>query len=119
METKIAQGVWKVAKNDPIFVESDAKKTSEDYGTIAKCFDGGIRGTREQRKQAKSHALLIADAGNTFNETGRLPSELAKQNKELLDALKELSECDYTSGTHLYTAQLRAKQLLLKLKNGK
>lgn len=33
---------------------------------------------------------------------------------DLLGALKELLECDYTSGTHLYTAQLRARAAIEK-----
>lgn len=36
---------------------------------------------------------------------------------ELLKALIELLECDYTSGTHLYSAQYNAKQAIDKALN--
>ena len=38
----------------------------------------------------KANAELIADAFNTTNESGLTPSQLYKQNQELLYALKEL-----------------------------
>ena len=33
---------------------------------------------------------------------------------DVLDALKELANCDYTSGTHLYAAQQKAKAAIEK-----
>jgi hypothetical protein len=35
-----------------------------------------------------------------------------EQNKEIINALKELVECDYTSGTHLSCALIRGKNAL-------
>jgi hypothetical protein len=42
--------------------------------------------------EAKSNALLIADAGNTAQKCGLLPSELLKQRDELKRALVDLME---------------------------
>ena len=39
---------------------------------------------------AKSHAILCADAGNTAQKCGLLPSELLQQRDELREALKQL-----------------------------
>lgn len=47
-------------------------------------------------EERKANALLIASA------------------PELLDAVMELANCDYTSGTHLYTAQQKAKSAIEK-----
>lgn len=38
-----------------------------------------------------------------------------EQSKELIAALKELVECDYTSGTHLSCALIRGKNALLSI----
>ena len=50
-----------------------------------------------------------------FNEAAALGAmeKYAKQESaELLEALIELVECDYTSGTHLYTATLKAREAI-------
>jgi hypothetical protein len=39
------------------------------------------------QEEAKANAELIADAFNTTNESGLTPSQLHKQNQELLEAL--------------------------------
>lgn len=41
-------------------------------------------------------------------------AHLIAASKDLYNALKELYEVDYTSGTHLYTAQLKAFAALKK-----
>ena len=41
------------------------------------------------KKESEDAAILIADAGNTFQSCGLLPSELLKQRDELLAALKD------------------------------
>ena len=40
-------------------------------------------------EESEANAELIADAFNTTNESGLTPSELYKQNQELLDALEK------------------------------
>lgn len=42
---------------------------------------------------SEANAQLIADAGNTYNETGKLPSELAKERNELFKMVKSLKNC--------------------------
>ncbi len=44
------------------------------------------------KEEAKANAELIADAFNTTDESGLAPSQLYKQNQELLEALKEIAE---------------------------
>jgi hypothetical protein len=41
----------------------------------------------------KDDAILVSDAGNTYQATNKLPSELAEANKELLEALKIAKLC--------------------------
>lgn len=41
-------------------------------------------------------------------------AKLIKSAPDLLEALKELLECDYTSGTHLYAAQMKGKAAIEK-----
>ena len=41
------------------------------------------------KEEAKANAELIADAFNTTDESGLAPSQLYKQNQELLDALEK------------------------------
>jgi len=43
--------------------------------------------TREERR---NHAKLIADAGNTYQQCGLLPSKLLEQRDELLKVLKQI-----------------------------
>lgn len=42
--------------------------------------------------EAEANAELIADAFNTSNKTGLLPSELLKQRDELLNACQRVNE---------------------------
>lgn len=42
-------------------------------------------------EEGQANATLIAEAFNVVNETGLTPKQLAEQNKELLEALKEVS----------------------------
>ena len=43
-----------------------------------------------EESESEGNALLIANAFNTTNSCGLLPSELLKQRDELLEALKKL-----------------------------
>ena len=42
--------------------------------------------------EQNANANIIIDAFNTTNESGLTPSQLHKQNQELLEALKEIAE---------------------------
>lgn len=48
---------------------------------------------QEWQHQQEVNANLVADAGTTANKTGLLPSELAAQRNELLDALEYALPC--------------------------
>ena len=41
-------------------------------------------------EEAEANAHLISEAFNVVNETGYTPNQLAEQNKELLEALKDI-----------------------------
>lgn len=49
---------------------------------------------------------------NAYDIVSKQRDELKAENKEMAEALKELIECDYTSGTHLSCAIIRAKKAL-------
>lgn len=51
--------------------------------------------------------------GNTIEEA-EANANLIASCKDIYYALKELYECDYTSGTHLHSAQLKAFSALTK-----
>lgn len=92
---EITKGKWEVRNSIPqsskrgdITVHTDQIITvginadlDLDFQAVSFC---GRRGN----EQAEHNAKLIADAGNTYQETNKLPSELAEANKELLVALK-------------------------------
>jgi hypothetical protein len=73
----------------------------------------------EQRvKSVKEHnAILIADAGTTYNTTPILPSELLKQRNELLAALFELRNAVFfpENNIRLLAASQSAKDLINKI----
>jgi hypothetical protein len=91
----IPKGKWKLNIHEAIVDE-------HDYG-IAQVY--GI----VNEAMWKDTAILIADAGTTYNEYQMLPSELLKQRNELLNTLKatilniHLFEND-TIGFHIYEA---------------
>jgi hypothetical protein len=83
--------------------------------------DGGRVGTldilnREQHEEGYKWIGDVRPYGGTFPdyEEAKAYAKLFAAAPDLLAALKELVECDYTSGTHLYTAQLRAKAAIAK-----
>ena len=107
METKFTPGPWSIKYNNDIIervkpsskisglsiyastaLTKIAEITLNIIGTgVKKKFDGDV---------TEANANLIAAA------------------PDLLDALTELLECDYTSGTHLNSAQERAKAAITK-----
>ena len=89
---EITKGKWEIRNSIPqsskrgdITVHTDQIITiginadlDLDFQAVSFC---GRRGN----EQAEHNAKLIADAGNTYQQTNKLPSELAEANKELLD----------------------------------
>jgi hypothetical protein len=86
MKTLHTKGNWKTIL-DPTM----CTVTSDVFGGICQIPHMG-----KHKEEHEANALLIAAA------------------PELLEALKELLECDYTSGTHLYCAQVKAKEAISK-----
>lgn len=94
---EITKGKWEIRNSIPqssgqgdITVHTDQiiaiginAELDLDFTAVSLC---GKRGN----KQAESNAILIADAGNTYQATNKLPSELAEANKELLEGLQLL-----------------------------
>jgi hypothetical protein len=87
MDTKHTPGPW-------IYDPNDRQDLLVKKGSIIVCEVMDNRAFTLQQCQA--NALLIATS------------------PELLEALNELLECDYTSGTHLYTAQVKAREIIAK-----
>lgn len=93
---EISKGKWEIRNSIPqsssqgdITVHTDQiiavginAELDLDFKAVSLC---GRRGN----EQAENHAKLIADAGNTYQSTNKLPSELAEANKELLEALSK------------------------------
>lgn len=59
---------------------------------IARIYDGNS--LIDNREKAIANANLIAEAFNVVNECGLTPRQLAEQNNELLEALKELTNAN-------------------------
>lgn len=43
----------------------------------------------------KDDAILVSDAANTYQETNKLPSEIAEANKELLNLLTHIRDASH------------------------
>lgn len=70
----------------------------------------GVTGTYRE-----DNAILIADAGNTTNSCGLLPSELLKQRDEMLEALKRIRKiADNTSTNPDFIAIWNQAELAIK-----
>jgi len=67
-------------------------------------------------EQAKANAKLYIDGHNTYNNCGILPSELLKQNQELVECLEELIKL-HSSNVGVSELQIKASVLLEKHKN--
>lgn len=66
--------------------------------------------TEVSREEHEANAILIVDAGNTYNKCGLLPSELLKQGDELREVLENL-----TNWVILNTPAMPAELLNAKL----
>lgn len=73
---EITKGKWEISERLQVQANADEPL---NISTICQVFG-----------KEKNHAILIADAGNTYQATNKLPSELAEANKELLEALKSI-----------------------------
>jgi len=57
------------------------------------------------------YAVMVTKA-HGYDILAHQVKELKEENKAMAEALKELIECDYTSGTHLNCAIIKAKEAL-------
>jgi len=85
-DLKITKGEWYPDSNKQI-VFSDQGEKDVVICEIDRPIHDCDNKTKEESENA---AVLISDAGNTYQKCGLLPSELLKQRDELLEALKKL-----------------------------
>lgn len=91
-ELGITKGEWLVDFNRvPNGMESLSEQISirTDEWDIACAFID----ITDEGDEEKANAMLIADAGNTAQKCGLLPSELLQQRDELREVLKRFIEC--------------------------
>ena len=94
-ELGITKGEWKIRlfpEGDDFFVEApNLNKPELGYGIEIMQDDFGTH-NGYPREQRLADAVLIADAGNTAQKCGLLPSELLRQRDELKEALSKALE---------------------------
>jgi hypothetical protein len=104
-EVKFTPGPWHVHDNTGV----------SENGNIIGTYD--IKNSKDSTGEG---VFWIGDtkpydcSGFTDKATAAANAKLIAAAPDLLDALKELLECDYTSGTHLYSAQAKAKAAIEK-----
>ena len=81
----ITKGEWKVDDEYLRHKIEVNNSTIHLYHTVVT-----FNGTMITYNAAKANALLIADAGNTAQKCGLLPSELLRQRDELREALADM-----------------------------
>jgi len=100
---KPTPGPWSVNGSHKYWSVSNAQKI-EDLGGIVKTLDCDLVSVISECDplEMQSNAVLIADAGTVYHETGKTPSQLAEENKILLSALEQtmdaLNEIAMTKG---------------------
>ena len=94
-ELGITKGEWKIRlfpEGDDFFVEApNLNKPELGYGIEIMQDDFGTH-NGYPREQRLADAVLIADAGNTAQKCGLLPSELLRQRDELKEALDRIAD---------------------------
>lgn len=94
---------------------NEFKHTSGDW-KVDKEKSGIVRMNDYFRIEQIAMSEYIAE-GMTHDDLeaeGNANAKLIAASPNLLEALIELVNCDYTSGTHLYAAQLKAKAVIEK-----
>ena len=88
-ELGITKGEWVV---DFDRVPNGIGAIAEDIAIVADDWDiaAVFSDITDDGEESKANALLIADAGNTAQKCGLLPSELLRQRDELREALAEM-----------------------------
>lgn len=73
------------------------RATEEEYSCVMLIEENvltiyGMHCYENRDKETSDISLLCADSLNTYQSTGKLPSELAKKNEELKNALQKMCE---------------------------
>ena len=91
-ELGIKEGKWIARAND---YGVDVIEEQSGFGIIWFGTESELRDCEYPIELAEAHAILCADAGNTAQKCGLLPSELLQQRDELKEALMRLLQaCD-------------------------
>lgn len=114
-ETGITKGEWE-AKGIHIKLKGKSRGIGQAY---LMNFKHDQRGKSVEDKEGLANANLIADAGNTTNKCGLLPSELLEQRDELLSMLRKSFHLLIDSGESEYGDLLEMKNLINKVKDSK
>jgi len=92
MSTTHTQGPWKVNRDQIRYSEEGMylsglviENPSEDLA-VASIVEW------QSPLEAEANAALIAEAGTVAHETGKTPRQLAEENRELLKALKSVTD---------------------------
>ena len=97
------------------------KGLNNDKSVVSDCLDGTIPSIcicPILLNEAEDNASLIVDAGNAYNTTPILPSELLKQRNELLLALKSLRFAILNcNDTQILAYSQEAKELINNIEN--
>ena len=105
-EFKGTKGEWLIEKESSDKSIVDVKCINgddEDWMTLT--IYNYSNSDKKEREFAKANAELIADAGNTIQSCGLLPSELLKQRDELRDFLRIIISSDMTPISYRKTAK--------------
>lgn len=93
MKSNYPKGKWELIEN-PIALESRIAVVSKEEGEkdILICQITSIRGDsyEDNTPYIPSISKLIVESGNVLIETGKTPLQLADENKNLLEALKDI-----------------------------
>ena len=86
-ELGIKEGKWIARAND---YGVDVIEEQSGFGIIWFGTESELRDCEYPIELAEAHAILCADAGNTAQKCGLLPSELLQQRDELKEALIDM-----------------------------
>jgi len=107
----ITKGEWKSHQQN----SGDMYISSEDWFNFIKVSFVHDANTENHREQCLNNSKLICDAGNTYNQTPLLPSELLRQRNELIEVLNHLGSC--LSGTIYYKLSELCYETLTQIEN--
>lgn len=113
---EITKGEWTIIEKSTKLESTIISKNKricdvKSYGRDFKSTQDKIICIEPTIKERESNAILIADAGTTYNKCDLLPSELLKQNEALVECLKELLQL-HKDGLYSTKRMEQANELL-------